>query len=131
MMEWVSRLIGAGALVILGTLLTYWWMLRRLDNDVAAARHCGDVLLIEQRQRHEQKFNQLISDYNNCSNDRRQAVILCEQLARDIERRTAENQSLIRGIAQLTTENDVLRERLAKVSWEVNAWEAKTERGQA
>lgn len=104
-------------LMTAGGLLMYWRMARRLDNAVTSARRCGDVTLIEQRRRHESAFNQLAMDYNGIREDQQRAVVVCERLASDI--------------AQLTTENDVLRNRLARTTGAVNAWGPKTERGQA
>jgi hypothetical protein len=121
-------LIGA---VTFGALLMYRRMIRRLDRDVAAARRCGDILLTEQRQRHQREFDRLTRDYHDLMADQRQAILLCEQLARDIGQGSAENRDLLRDIVQLTAENDTLRLRQRQVSWKMNAWGPKTERGQA
>lgn len=117
LIEWGCRVVEAVMLMTAGGLLTYWRMARRLDNAVASARHCDDVTLTEQRRRHESAFNQLARDYSAISDDQQRAVVVCERLARDI--------------AQLTTENDALRSRLARTTGAVNAWRPKIERGRA
>lgn len=117
MIEWCCRVIETVMLMTAGALLMYWRMARRLDNAVTSARRCADATLTAQRQRQEGAFNQLARDYNDIRNDQQRAVVVCERLAEDI--------------AQLTTENDALRSRIARTTGAVNAWGPKTERGQA
>lgn len=117
LIEGCCRIIEALMLMTAGGLLMYWRMAQRLDNAVTSARRCHDITLTEQRQRHERALNQLARDYNDIRDDQQRAVVVCERLASDI--------------AQLTTENDALRSRIARTTGAVNAWGSKTERGQA
>jgi hypothetical protein len=114
---WCCRVIEALMLMTAGGLLMYWRMARRLNNAVTSAHRCADAALTEQRQRQEGAFNQLARDYNDIRDDQQRAVVVCDRLAG--------------AIAQLTTENDALRSRIARTTGAVNAWGPKTERGQA
>ena len=124
LIEWGCHSIEVITCLMIGALLMYWWMDRRLDRSVAAAHRYADARLTKQQRRSAHSFNLLASDYSDIRDDLRQAVVICERLA-------AERERLAGHIAQLSAENNILHHRLAQTPGIVNAWGPKTERGQA
>jgi hypothetical protein len=110
LLTWIYRLVGALALMTVGALLMRVRMHRREGQAVASERRRGDLLIAENRRRHEHWFKVATKELL-----RAQAVV-----ARMVEANT-----------RLTTENARLRERLGRTAWALDAWSANTKRGQA
>lgn len=110
LLTWICRLLGALALMTAGALLMHVRMHKRKEKAVACERQRSDLLIAENRKRHEHRFEVAAKE------------LLSAQVAAE---------RLVEAHAQLTTENARLRERLGRTAWALDTWSTNTKRGQA
>lgn len=114
---WICHLVEALMFMAAGALLMHGGRKRNLDREAIAVQRSEDARLTDHQRTSERVFNQLARNYTRLMDEQRRTTLVCERLTEDITR--------------LTAENDKLHGRLSQTAWALNAWGAKTERGQA
>lgn len=110
LLTWICHLIGALVLMTAGALLMRVRMHKRERQAVASERRRADLLIAENRRRHEHRF---------------------KVAAKELLSAHAAVERLVEANTRLTTENARLRERLGRTAWALDAWSTNTKRGQA